>query len=116
VFDPLLDLCVPGAGQPRSDSATDPRSGTTVRVDVLDRANDPLRQVLRETWRFTELDAAGRELRSEQEVLELRWTYRYEMRHLLRISGFVDLSEYSDFQRSPPAYGREQIWVAHRPS
>jgi SAM-dependent methyltransferase len=114
VFDPLLDLCVPGVGGRRSDDGLDPRTGRTVRVDVLDRTNDPLRQVLRETWRFAELDRDGRVIREETEALVLRWTYRYEMRYLLELVGFEAIEEWSDFHRSPPAYGREQVWVARR--
>lgn len=44
----------------------------------------------------------------------MRWTYRYEMRHLLELSGFSVESESSDFLGSPPAYAREQVWVAQR--
>jgi hypothetical protein len=42
----------------------------------------------------------------------MRWTFRYEMRHLLRLCGFRVLEEYSDFDKSPPSYGKEQVWVA----
>jgi hypothetical protein len=37
------------------------------------------------------------------------------MRHLLELAGFEDLTEYSDFDRSSPAYGAEQVWIARRP-
>ncbi len=36
------------------------------------------------------------------------------MRYLLELCGFEILAEYSDFSMSPPAYGREQVWVARR--
>jgi len=45
-------------------------------------------------------------------VLRLRWTYRYEMRHLLELTGFEVEAEFSRFDRSPSVYGREQIWVS----
>jgi len=115
LFDPRLDLCVPGVFEPRSDRGIDPRTGHTIEVEVLARTNDPLTQVLHETWRFTELDPAGTILRSEEEVLSMRWTYRHEMHHLLELAGFDVVGEYSDFDRSPPSYGREQVWVARRP-
>lgn len=73
-----------------------------------------MRQVLEETWRFQEFDHDGALLREEREVLRLRWLYRYEMRHLLELCGFSIEAEFSDFQESPPAYGKEQIWVARR--
>jgi len=115
LFDPLLDLCVPFVSSERSDAAVDPRTGNMVRVDVVRHPNDTLAQVLRETWRFTETGPDGTILRSEAEELKLRWTYRYEMRHLLELSGLEVLAEYSDFAGSPPAYGLEQVWVARRP-
>ena len=83
---------------------------------MLERKNDPLRQQARELWEFRELDAAGGVLRREQEVLTMRWTYRHEMRYLLELAGFVVRSEWSDFRGSPPAYGKEQVWVAQRPA
>jgi hypothetical protein len=44
----------------------------------------------------------------------LRWTYRFEMRYLLEVSGFEVAAEYSDFRGSPPQYAAEQVWVARR--
>ena len=115
VFDPRLDLCVPGDLGGRADTALDPRSGHTVRVEVRSRHNDTLAQVLHEAWRFTELDADAGVLRSADEELVLRWTYRYEMRHLLELAGFDRIEEFSDFYGTPPAYGVQQVWVCRRP-
>ena len=115
LFDPRLDLCVPGRTPGRTDSRVDPGTGNAIRVDVLFRENDTLLQILREVWRFSEIDPSGTVFDSQEEQLELRWTYRYEMRHLLELSGFRDAAEYSDFDGSPPAYGAEQVWVARRP-
>lgn len=115
LFDPLLDRLVPG---PMPESWTPmgnfphPDTLNLVRIEVADRMNDPLAQVFEETWRFTEVDRAGYVLRQEEEVLRMRWTYRYEMRYLLELCGFEVLGEYSDYFRSPPAYGKEQVWVA----
>lgn len=114
LFDPLLDLCVPSASSERSDAAIDPTTGHIIRVDAVRHPNDTLAQVLHETWRFTETTPDGAVLRSEAEELRLRWTYRHEMRYLLELCGFEVLAEYSDFAGSPPAYGREQVWVARR--
>jgi SAM-dependent methyltransferase len=115
VFDPRLDLCLPGDQPGATDDSGPLPSGNTLRVRVLDRHNDCVAQVLRETWRFTETDAAGSVVREVDERLVLRWTFRHEMRHLLELSGFVDLTEASDFEGSPPAYGREQVWTGVRP-
>ncbi|WP_267885979.1 hypothetical protein [Sinorhizobium sp. PC2] len=32
--------------------------------------------------------------------------------NLLELSGFEVIDLYSDFSRSPPDYGREQLWIA----
>ena len=44
----------------------------------------------------------------------MRWTYRWEMRYLLELTGFEVVAEYGDFRGSPPAYGQEQVWVCRR--
>lgn len=87
-----------------------------MEITVLERRTDPLTQTFRERWRFTETDADGREVRLEEEWLSLRWTYRYELRHLLELTGFTLQEEYSDFDRSPPTYGREILAVARAES
>lgn len=89
-------------------------TGNRVTIEILERANDPLTQTLRETWRFRELAGSGEILREEEECLALRWTYRWEMRYLLELSGYEVETEYSDFHGSPPAYRGEQVWVARR--
>jgi len=116
LFDPRLDLCVPDFRPPADvEVVRHPATGNDVRVQRLERVNDPVRQVFDEVWLSTEVDSAGGELRSLRETLSLRWTYRWEMRHLLELTGFEVVSEFGDFQGSPPAYGREQVWVArHR--
>ncbi len=73
-----------------------------------------MRQVFTEIWRWTEIDEEGRVVRTELEELRLRWTFRYELHHLLEVCGFRLLREYSDFKGSEPAYGRELVVVAER--
>jgi hypothetical protein len=89
----------------------DPSSGRNVSVEVLERQTDPLTQTFFEIWRWTvsRHDAAPEIV---EDVLRLRWTYRYEMRYLLELTGFRVLAEYSDLKRSAPRYGAEQVWVA----
>jgi SAM-dependent methyltransferase len=115
IFDPRLDWVLPDRtepGLPDRPSVKHPVSGNTVTVEVLTRANNPLSQTLRELWRFSERTSSGTVVRREEEALELRWTYRYEMRYLLELCGFAIEGEFSDFSGAAPAYGREQIWVA----
>ncbi len=117
LFDPLLELLAPGSHPgPARGSVSHPATGNEVAVRVVERVNDPLAQLLRERWHFTETERSGRVVREEEEILTLRWTYRYEMRYLLELAGFERLEEYSDFAGSPPAYGKEQVWVARRGS
>ena len=118
LFDPLLDACAAFDGVPSStDRGTVvlPDSGHRVTRHVLRRTTEPLQQLMTEVWEFTELDDAGNALRSEQETLRMRWTYRFEMRYLLEVAGFEVTAEYSDFRGSPPRYAAEQVWVARRP-
>jgi ubiquinone/menaquinone biosynthesis C-methylase UbiE len=115
LFDPRLESLPPGTVMPpRLMTGTLP-SGSAVEAGPLERTTDPVRQVLVEPWRFVERDASGTTVREELEVLTMRWTYRYEMRHLLTIAGFEPLHEYGDYAGGPPAYAAEQIWVARRP-
>lgn len=120
LFDPRLEWCTDVAATPEppapraAGEVRHPRTGNRVTIEVIDRVNDPLRQVFRETWRHTEVNADGVPIRVEEEALELRWTYRWEMRHLLELCGYVVLAEYGDFRGSAPAYAREQVWVVTR--
>jgi len=112
-FDPRLEYCLPEAPSPVIErSATHPVTGNEVRIDVIDRTTDVYRQVITERWRFIEQDDDGEVVREEEDILHLRWIYRYEMRYLLELAGFEVETEYSDFQGNPAEYGREQVWVA----
>lgn len=116
LFDPRYDLVVPGRaeGDPAQRSLRNPATGHAVTVEVLMRENEPMTQTFKEQWRFTERADDGVVLRQEIEELQLRWTFRQEMRHLVELCGLQVEAEYSDFQRSAPAYGREQVWVLRR--
>ena len=116
IFDPRLDLLAEEKFKPRREIAPfrHHRSGHTVTIDVLERANDHVAQRLVERWRFRETTGDGKIVREEEESLELRWTYRYEMRYLFELTDFVIEDEWSDFEGAPPAYGREQIWTVRR--
>jgi SAM-dependent methyltransferase len=116
LFDPRYDLILPGK-QPSTSPPKDlihPVSGNHVLAETLERVNDPIAQTFKEQWRFTETDPNGALIRKEEHELQMRWTFRYEMRHLVESCGLVVEAEYSDFQRSPPAYGKEQIWALRR--
>ena len=116
IFDPRLDLLAEENFVPQREIADvkHPVSGHAVSIDVLGRTNDRMRQRLVERWRFRETTPNGVIVREELEGLELRWTYRFEMQHLLELCDFVVEEELSDFFGGPPAYGKEQIWIARR--
>ena len=115
LFDPLLDRCTPDARPTQDDrDLHHPDTGKVVQVRTVHRVNDTLSQVFVEDWRFTEIDDDGRILREETERLTMRWTFRHEARHLFERCGFEVEGEYSDFRGSPPAYGKEQVWVLRR--
>jgi len=116
LFDPRYDLIRPGK-QPSASlpkHLVHPVSGNQVLVETLERASDPVTQTFTEQWRFTETDSNGALIRQEEHELQMRWTFRYEMRHLVEGCGLVVEAEYSDFLRSPPQYGKEQILVLSR--
>jgi SAM-dependent methyltransferase len=114
LFDPRVDLLVPGTHPVSRQVTASLADGSVVDAGPYERTSDMLRQVLVERWRFVERGADGTQLRVEEEELSMRWTYRYEMRHLLTLAGFDDLREYGDYAGGPPAYAAEQIWVARR--
>ncbi len=116
VFDPKLSRCDKGAeGPPEQQTVRNPVTGLEVEQRSIERVNDPLSQTLSMLWVLEEKDAEGNVVREECERLDLRWTYRFEMSYLLELCGFEVLAEYSDFNRSPPAYAEEQVWVAQKP-
>ena len=111
LFDPRLDLLIEG-GAPIPDShGADPVTGRRYRGALLRTGFDHVAQIRRDLWRYTEIDANGATLRRATREMALRWTYRWELHHLLTLCGFVVEEEYSDFQRSAPAYGNELIVV-----
>ena len=115
VFDPLLDRLTPGEqddGARQMDTTIDPETSHRFEVEVLSRRNDTQNQLFREVWRFTERDETGAVLRQEEEALTMRWLYRWEIRYLLELCGFEIEAEHSDYRGSPPAYGKEQVYVA----
>jgi SAM-dependent methyltransferase len=114
VFDPRLDLLTDDPRPARVDEVRHPVTRRLVRMSVLDRVNDQVNQRFIERWRFTELDDRGVTVREEVETIVLRWTYRYELHHLLELAGFEVVAEHSDYAGSSPVYGNEIIVVARR--
>jgi ubiquinone/menaquinone biosynthesis C-methylase UbiE len=114
IFDPRLEYCVHGRSQviSRYRKAVDPATGNVCRLQVRERNNDAMRQILTEKWHFTVRDRRGKLLREDDRILSIRWTYRWEMAHLLELCGFEAEACYGDFKKGPSRYGSEQVWVA----
>jgi SAM-dependent methyltransferase len=115
LFDPRFDLLV-DAGSPAAmgREVRDPASGNTVRRTIAARDVDFVRQVVHEIMWLEVIDPSGRTIAKEETRWSLKWSARPEMRYLLELCGFKVVAEYSDFHKSPPAYGKEQIWVARK--
>ena len=113
VFDPVLDACVPGASTPNPDrEAIEPQTGHILRRRSIARVNDPLSQTFEETFRLERLEAIGKLLASDDATHHFRWATRQEMVWLFELCGFEVEAAYADFERSEPAYGKRQIWIA----
>ncbi|HEY2619156.1 MAG TPA: hypothetical protein VGI78_17580, partial [Acetobacteraceae bacterium] len=80
--------------------------------ELLRSSFDHLAQIRRDLWRYTEFSPDGVVLDSDTRDMALRWTWRWELRHLLELCGFMVEAEYSDFVGSAPAYGNELIVIA----
>jgi hypothetical protein len=89
-------------------------TGHTVIRKVIERINDPVRQLFTERFYLEELDDQGRLLNSEETSWSFKWATRQEMRYLFELTGFEVVAEFSDFFRSPPAYGAEQLWFVRK--
>jgi SAM-dependent methyltransferase len=112
LFDPRLELLLGDGGAGRIMSGTHPVTGRRYAGEVLRADIDHLAQVRWDLWRYTELGAGGEVLAEATRQMTLRWTYRWELRHLLEVCGFTVEAEYSDFTGAAPAYGEEMIVVA----
>lgn len=88
----------------------EPGSERTVRVRYR-RGYALEAQILQQKFYYEILDG-GRVVDVEQGELLLRYTYRYEMEHLLERAGFQVVSLAGDFAGTPYVGYGEQVWVA----
>lgn len=121
LMDPDLRYCLPEGDPefvelpifPMPDGVGQPDS--QLRITAMERLNDPLTQRFSEHWRFEEIGPDGTIRTREEAWHHLRWITRSEMRLMLELSGFVSISEFSDFAGNPPKYATNQVWMAKRP-
>jgi ubiquinone/menaquinone biosynthesis C-methylase UbiE len=114
LFDPRFDLLVDENPPAVRQSGIDPETQRRYAGEILHTGRDYLNQIRRDLWRYAETDLNGALLEEATREMTLRWTYRWELRHLLELCGLVVEAEYSDFHGAPPAYGKELIVVARR--
>jgi ubiquinone/menaquinone biosynthesis C-methylase UbiE len=112
LFDPRLDLLIDEKTVLPGLFGTHPETGRHYVGEVLRTTLDHLNQIRHDVWRYREIGANGDVLAEDTREMSLRWTYRWELHHLLELCGFAVEAEYSDYLESPPAYGRELIVVA----
>ena len=118
-FDPTADMVrvlnEPEPSQNPDELPVDmefaePGSRRTVRVRYR-RGYALEAPVLRQEFFYEILDG-GRVVAVERGELLLRYTYRYEMEHLLAVAGFRVVSLAGDFRGAPYCGYGEQVWVA----
>ena len=110
VGGPVLELAC-GTGR-IAVPLTHPETGRRYLGEILRTNFDHLNQVRRDLWRYVEIGPNGEVLAEDTREMALRWTYRWELHHLLSLCGLAVEAEYSDFVESAPAYGKELILVA----
>lgn len=112
LFDPRLDLLIDETLRPPGVAGTSESSGRRYSAEVARTRFDHTAQIRRDLWRYQEFGPDGQSLREETREMALRWTYRWELHHLLALCDLSVEAEYSDFKGSPPAYGKELVLVA----
>jgi SAM-dependent methyltransferase len=111
LFDPRHDLLVDANAARATLSGIHPETGRRYVGEVVRTDLDHVNQVRRDLWRYTEIGRDGEVLAEDTREMTLRWTYRFELHHLLELCGFAVEAEYSDFVGSAPAYGKELIVI-----
>ena len=112
LFDPRLDLLIDEGAPSATLSGTHPVTGRRYVGKVLRTRFDHLAQIRTDLWRYTEIAVNGEVIAEDVREMALRWTYRWELHHLLELCGYAVETEHSDLAGSAPAYGRELIIVA----
>jgi len=115
VFDPKVQNLAAGTwAMPanRRREFVHPRSGNRVTVKE-EFTYDLERQMVEGAFVFDEIDmTTGQAVGTIRSPLTLRYIFRYEMQHLLELSGFRVDTLFGDFKRGLFRAGGEQVWVA----
>jgi len=89
-----------------------PRGTTVTRYDG--QTHDRMAQRVDVSMRWVERDARGRVLADERDGYSVRYTFRYELEHLLARAGFSEVTLYGDFDGRPLGDAPRQLIVAAR--
>ena len=113
IFVPDLNMMIQEGDIPyHFRDVTDPATGN--RLVIWNQASyDAFSQVMSIRTTIEELDDGGRVSSKMYRDFALRYTFRWEMHHLLRHCGYDVLALYGDFQRGEfDERSTEMIWVA----
>jgi hypothetical protein len=115
IFDPKVQNLAAGKWSMPPDRRREfvhPQTGNRVLINE-EFTWDLTRQMVEGAFLFDEIDAmTGQLLGTIRSSLTFRYIFRYEMEHLLALSGFRIEALFGDFKRGPFRAGGEQIWVA----
>lgn len=113
IFAPRYDILSQGKRQ-ATKKIVNPRNNH-VSHRKEDTTYDHVNQLINADYTFEEYDGKGNLLLSFQKTLKLRYIFRYEMEHLLSLSGFKLEAVYGTFDRKPYDYeSGEMIFVASK--
>jgi hypothetical protein len=112
LFDPRLDLLVGGVATLPRLPGPDPVTHRRCTGEVLQTRLDHGSQVRRDLWQYTEFDPAGEVVEQATREMALRWTYRWELQHLLTLSGFRSGRRVQRLCRLAARVGQELIVTA----
>ena len=114
LFNPDLRLLARSGERTFDLRRTEPDSHHTI-LRYVRNDNDYANQVIRGTFIFERLDPEGKLVSTEYDNYTLRWTWRWEMEYLLRLSGFKVDALYGNYHRvSFPEASAELIFVCSK--
>jgi SAM-dependent methyltransferase len=113
LFDPPADLFSSAElfERHRHLNIVHPQTREMLRWRIEERQVDAAAQRLRQVISYRIERADGELVRETREAIEQRWSFQQELRYLFELTGFRIEALYSDFAKSPPASGKEQVWV-----